>query len=67
MPSTSPMETETDVAMFAPFLQAIKKLKLDGVVAIELEYPPNPKRTVAWVKEAYREAAKLMGQAGPSR
>jgi sugar phosphate isomerase/epimerase len=48
------------VVKFAPYLQAIKDLKIDGVVSIELEYSPEPKRIVEWVEEAYRETAKLM-------
>ncbi|HEY6226307.1 MAG TPA: sugar phosphate isomerase/epimerase family protein [Verrucomicrobiae bacterium] len=48
------------VVKFAPYLQAIKDLKIDGVVSIELEYSPEPERIVEWVEEAYRETAKLM-------
>ena len=48
------------VVKFAPYLQAIKDLKIEGVVSIELEYSPEPKRIVEWVEEAYRETAKLM-------
>jgi sugar phosphate isomerase/epimerase len=48
------------VVKFAPYLQAIKELKIEGVVSIELEYSPEPKRIVEWVEEAYRETAKLM-------
>lgn len=48
------------VVKFAPYLQAIKELKIDGVVSIELEYSPEPDRIVEWVEEAYRETAKLM-------
>src|SRR5438034_1004882 len=52
------------VVKFAPYLQAIKELKIDGVVSIELEYAPDPKKIVEWVEEAYRETAKLMDLAG---
>jgi len=52
------------VVKFAPYLQAIKELNIDGVVSIELEYPPDPKRLVQWVEEAYRGTAKLMATAG---
>jgi sugar phosphate isomerase/epimerase len=48
------------VVKFGPYLQAIKELKIDGVVSIELEYSPDPARIVEWVEEAYRETAKLM-------
>ena len=49
---------------FAPYLQAIKELAIDGVVSIELEYSPQPEKIVEWVEEAYRETAKLMDAVG---
>lgn len=52
------------IVKFAPYLQAIKELQMDGVVSIELEYSPEPARIVEWVEEAYRETAKLMALAG---
>jgi len=52
------------VVKFAPYLQAIKELQIDGVVSIELEYSPDPKKIVEWVEEAYRGTAKLMDMAG---
>jgi sugar phosphate isomerase/epimerase len=52
------------VVKFAPYLQAIKELQIGGVVSIELEYAPDPKRIVPWVEEAYRETAKLMDLVG---
>src|SRR2546426_889755 len=52
------------VVKFGPYLQAIKELKIDGVVSIELEYSPDPTRIVEWVEEAYRETAKLMDLVG---
>jgi sugar phosphate isomerase/epimerase len=52
------------VVKFGPYLQAIKDLKMNGVVSIELEYAPNPKRVVEWVEEAYRETAKRMEMVG---
>lgn len=51
------------VVKFAPYLQAIKELQIDGVVSIELEYSPDPKRIVEWVEEAYQGTASLMDQA----
>jgi sugar phosphate isomerase/epimerase len=48
------------VVKFAPYLQAIKELQIDGVVSIELEYSPDPKKIVEWVEEAYRGTARLM-------
>jgi len=48
------------VVKFRPYLQAIKELKMDGVISVELEYAPDPSKVVAWVEEAYRETAKRM-------
>jgi sugar phosphate isomerase/epimerase len=52
------------VVKFMPYLQAIKELGLEGTVAVELEYPPDPAQVVPWVEEAYRETARLMAAAG---
>jgi sugar phosphate isomerase/epimerase len=52
------------VVKFEPYLQAIKELNIDGVVSIELEYSPDPKRIVEWVEEAYRGTARLMDLVG---
>src|SRR3989440_5249607 len=52
------------VVKFEPYLQAIKELRMDGVVSIELEYAPDPKKIVRWVEEAYQGTAKLMELAG---
>lgn len=52
------------VVKFAPYLQAIKELSIDGVVSIELEYSPEPAKIVEWVTEAYTETAKLMDMVG---
>ena len=52
------------VVKFGPYLQAIKELKIDGVVSVELEYVPDSAKIVAWVEEAYRETSKLMQLAG---
>ncbi len=49
---------------FAPYLQAIKELGIDGAVSIELEYSPDPERIVEWVEEAYTRTAQLMDQVG---
>lgn len=48
------------VVKFAPYLNAIKELAIDGVVSIELEYSPDPARIVEWVEEAYRETDRRM-------
>jgi sugar phosphate isomerase/epimerase len=52
------------VVKFAPYLQAIKELQLDGVVSIELEYSSEPDKIVEWVTDAYYEAARLMKLVG---
>jgi sugar phosphate isomerase/epimerase len=52
------------VVKFSPYLQAIKELNIDGTVAIELEYSPEPSRIVEWVEEAYRGTDKLMQLCG---
>jgi sugar phosphate isomerase/epimerase len=52
------------VVKFAPYLQAIKELHIDGVVSIELEYSPEPEKIVQWVEEAYHETNKLMQLVG---
>jgi len=52
------------VVKFGPYLQAIKELKIDGVISIELEYAPDPARVVEWVEEAYRETDRRMQMVG---
>ena len=52
------------VVKFMPYLQAIKELKIDGVVSIELEYSPDPKKIVQWVEEAYNATDRLMRECG---
>ena len=52
------------VVKFAPYLQAIKELGIDGAVSIELEYSPDPDRILEWVEEAYTQTARLMDQVG---
>src|SRR5580700_7929081 len=48
------------IVKFEPYLQAIKELNINGSVAIELEYSPDPSRIVDWVEEAYTQTDKLM-------
>jgi len=48
------------IVKFEPYLQAIKELKMDGAISIELEYSPDPKRIVEWVTEAYTQTDRLM-------
>jgi D-psicose/D-tagatose/L-ribulose 3-epimerase len=52
------------VVKFGPYLQAIKDLKMEGVISVELEYAPDPARVVEWVAEAYRETARRMELVG---
>jgi sugar phosphate isomerase/epimerase len=52
------------IVKFEPYLQAIKELKIEGAVSIELEYSPDPKRIVEWVTEAYEKTDKLMRMVG---
>ena len=50
------------VVKFMPYLQAIKELEIDGTIALELEYSPDPGKIIEWVGEAYEETARLMGE-----
>jgi D-psicose/D-tagatose/L-ribulose 3-epimerase len=52
------------VVDFAPYLQEIKALGIDGAVSIELEYSPEPDKIADWVREAYTSTARLMKDAG---
>jgi sugar phosphate isomerase/epimerase len=52
------------IIKFEPYLQAIKELDINGTVAIELEYSPDPSHIIEWVEEAYRETARLMDLSG---
>ena len=52
------------IVKFEPYLQAIKQLEIDGVVSIELEYPPDPAKIVEWVEEAYQATARLLDLVG---
>lgn len=48
------------VVKFMPYLQAIKELGIDGTIALELEYSPDPTKIVEWVEEAYQETDRMM-------
>ncbi|HEY3130609.1 MAG TPA: sugar phosphate isomerase/epimerase family protein [Acidobacteriota bacterium] len=52
------------IVKFAPYLQAVKELNIDGAVSIELEYSPEPSRIIQWVEEAYQETARRMEAVG---
>ena len=52
------------VVPFAPYLQEIKNLEIDGTISVELEYSPEPDQISQWIEEAYMETAKLMQAAG---
>ena len=51
------------VVQFAPYLNEIKALEIDGAISIELEYSPEPEKIVDWVREAYTAANELLRQA----
>jgi D-psicose/D-tagatose/L-ribulose 3-epimerase len=55
------------VVDFPPYLRALREAGFEGAVSIELEYSPQPDRIVEWVTEAYREADRLMRDAGIRR
>jgi sugar phosphate isomerase/epimerase len=52
------------VVYFQGYLGELKKLNVDGVVSIELEYSPEPEKIVEWVTEAYASTDRLMRQHG---
>lgn len=52
------------VVNFAPYLEEIAKLRIEGAISIELEYSPQPDRIEDWVREAYESTAALMKTAG---
>lgn len=52
------------VVEFEPYLQAIKELEIDGTIAIELEYSPEPDKIEDWVQEAYEATDRLMQSVG---
>jgi D-psicose/D-tagatose/L-ribulose 3-epimerase len=52
------------VVDFRPYLAQLKHVGFGGVVSVELEYPPEPAKSVDWVTEAYCETDKLMQEIG---
>lgn len=46
------------------YLERIRDTGFDGVVSVELEYPPHPDRVVEWVTEAYAATDKMMRELG---
>jgi sugar phosphate isomerase/epimerase len=52
------------VVDFGPYLREIKALAIDGAISIELEYAPQPDQIVAWVREAYTAADRLLRETG---
>ena len=52
------------VVNFAPYLEEIAKLGIDGAVSIELEYSPEPDRIADWVAEAYASTDGLLRKHG---
>jgi sugar phosphate isomerase/epimerase len=51
------------VVNFAPYLQEIKALEIEGAISVELEYAPQPDQIEAWVREAYLASDRLLTQA----
>jgi sugar phosphate isomerase/epimerase len=52
------------VVQFDGYLREIKALDIDGAIAIELEFAPEPERIVEWVEEAYRATDALLAPLG---
>lgn len=52
------------VVPFEGYLEEIKALGIDGTIAIELEYAPEPDKILEWVTEAYAETDKQMRAVG---
>jgi sugar phosphate isomerase/epimerase len=52
------------VVNFEPYLREIKALGIDGTMAIELEYSPEPSKIAEWVTEAYQSTNRLMQAVG---
>lgn len=52
------------VVDFESYLKALDEIGFDGVVSIELEYSPEPKKIVEWVREAYIETNRIMQKLG---
>jgi D-psicose/D-tagatose/L-ribulose 3-epimerase len=48
------------VVKFIPYLEALRDVKFEGAISIELEYSPEPAKIVEWVSEAYRETDRMM-------
>lgn len=46
------------------YLRVIHECGFDDVVAVELEFAPNPDGIVEWVSECYTETAKIMDKLG---
>lgn len=52
------------VMNFAPYLNEIRNLNIDGSISIELEYSPEPDRIEEWVAEAYESTDRLLQESG---
>ena len=48
---------------FKEYLAATRDTGFIGAASIELEFPPDPKRMVAWVEEAHGAALQLLKDA----
>jgi D-psicose/D-tagatose/L-ribulose 3-epimerase len=49
---------------FKDYLAAIRDTGFSGAASLELEFPPDPKEMLAWVREAHGETLKLLQEAG---
>jgi len=49
---------------FPAYLAAIRDAGYSGAASVELEFPPDPTMMVDWVTEAFREARRLLHEAG---
>lgn len=49
---------------FAEYLGAVRDTGFFGAVSIELEFPPDPKKMLSWVEEAFGASLKLLSDAG---
>ncbi len=52
------------VVDFPPYLEEIKKLKIDGAISLELEYSPDPDQIEEWVREAYSATDIMLRRLG---
>jgi D-psicose/D-tagatose/L-ribulose 3-epimerase len=49
---------------FGEYIAAIRDTGFVGTASVELEFPPDPSRMLAWVEEAYLTSLQLLTDAG---